>query len=114
MEQAYVRLKELACFRLHVSLASINGRKRRLSERDVCPPYFFRSCDSNDLWVSFLTLGNMNRDASMELVMEAQQDGTPWTSTNHSDDDPNVLLGRGFFHKLGQVRRKPGRPRCHH
>lgn len=43
-------------------------------------------------------------DASMELIMAAQEDATPWTST--SDD----MLGRGNFDQLGVVRRKPSRP----
>ena len=46
-------------------------------------------------------------DASMELVMEAQDDATPWP-VHVPDESPNVLLGRGSFSQLGIVRRKPG------
>ena len=46
-------------------------------------------------------------DASMELVMEAQEDATPWPSTVVSEGD--TLLGRASFSALGAVRRKPGR-----
>jgi tRNA-specific adenosine deaminase 1 len=46
-------------------------------------------------------------DASMELIMAAQDDATPW-------DMPEVnpgksLTGRGYFSQLGVVRRKPAR-----
>ena len=49
-------------------------------------------------------------DASMELVMEAQEDATPWPEEHSNPDklDPNPLLGRGYFSHLGAVRRKPG------
>ena len=43
-------------------------------------------------------------DASMELVMEAQEDATPWRIAPSSDAG---LLGRGSFSQLGVVRRKP-------
>ena len=54
-------------------------------------------------------------DASMELVMQAQKDATPWPVTQRlvDDDDDDefksYLLGRGSFSQLGIVRRKPGR-----
>ena len=47
-------------------------------------------------------------DASMELVSEAQADNTPWSPSVTEKDG---LLGRGFFGKLGVVRRKPGQYR---
>lgn len=46
-------------------------------------------------------------DASMELVMQAQADPTPWTSVPPVEE--YMLDGRGFFSKLGVVRRKPAR-----
>ena len=42
-------------------------------------------------------------DASMELIIKAQKDATPWPVA-HRDG----LLGRGYFSELGAVRRKPG------
>lgn len=46
-------------------------------------------------------------DASMELVIEAQEDATPWpVPISHDGTDPQ-LLGRGSFSQLGVVRRKP-------
>jgi len=66
-------------------------------------------------------------DASMELIMAQQEDATPWTpktagferQANDAVSDPlqadtqqatEVLYGRGYFDKLGVVRRKPSRP----
>jgi len=46
-------------------------------------------------------------DASMELVMEAQEDATPWPITSHDNRTVPQLLGRGSFSQLGIVRRKP-------
>ncbi|PLB46803.1 putative tRNA-specific adenosine deaminase [Aspergillus steynii IBT 23096] len=63
-------------------------------------------------------------DASMELCMAAQDDPTPWEvksprnkdtmnptdSHNHEQDqEPKLLDGRGYFSRLGIVRRKPAR-----
>lgn len=61
-------------------------------------------------------------DASMELVMDAQEDATPWTSpvptvspnvNNNSDPEipssPLALRGRSHFSHLGAVRCKPSR-----
>lgn len=60
-------------------------------------------------------------DASMELVMDAQEDATPWTSPPstvsgmHEDgatsiSDETALRGRSHFGLLGAVRLKPSRP----
>ncbi len=49
-------------------------------------------------------------DASMELVMDAQEDATPWplaVPVAVAESDVQSLPGRGFFSKLGIVRRKP-------
>ncbi|KAI1645829.1 adenosine deaminase/editase [Daldinia loculata] len=55
-------------------------------------------------------------DASMELIMAAQEDATPWELplTNPpvplSTTDPSTSLpGRAYFSQLGVVRRKPAR-----
>ena len=48
-------------------------------------------------------------DASMELVMEVQEDATPWPVTVENDSLKTTLLGRGSFSQLGIVRRKPGK-----
>ena len=46
-------------------------------------------------------------DASMELVMEAQEDSTPWPLAIPDEQATSGLLGRGSFSQLGIVRRKP-------
>ena len=48
-------------------------------------------------------------DASMELIMDAQKDSTPWPIASHSGDNGSetLLKGRGYFSELGIVRRKP-------
>ncbi|KAI9736770.1 MAG: hypothetical protein M1834_000974 [Cirrosporium novae-zelandiae] len=45
-------------------------------------------------------------DASMELVMAAQEDATPWPVPQ----SPTSLPGRANFSSIGVVRRKPARP----
>ena len=46
-------------------------------------------------------------DASMELIMEAQDDATPWPVAPPNENGKQSLLGRGSFSQLGVVRRKP-------
>jgi tRNA-specific adenosine deaminase 1 len=48
-------------------------------------------------------------DASMELIMAAQNDATPWEVSPAPEVD-TALKGRGSFAELGTVRRKPARP----
>ncbi|KAI1463691.1 adenosine deaminase/editase [Daldinia caldariorum] len=59
-------------------------------------------------------------DASMELIMDAQEDATPWElpptalstplSTSTAEPSPSPSLpGRAYFSHLGVVRRKPAR-----
>lgn len=43
----------------------------------------------------------------MELVMEAQDDPTPWPVAIPDEGASSTLLGRGSFSQLGIVRRKP-------
>ena len=61
-------------------------------------------------------------DVSMELVMQAQEDATPWEvrqlpqqhSEGISNNSAAEMKGRGNFSELGIVRRKPGKfnPSC--
>ncbi|KAH0596792.1 hypothetical protein MHUMG1_05100 [Metarhizium humberi] len=53
-------------------------------------------------------------DASMELIMAAQDDASPWDippspATTESDATTTSLPGRAYFSQLGVVRRKPAR-----
>lgn len=55
-------------------------------------------------------------DASMELIMDAQEDATPWTRPPPTVSDASLpmdqtaLRGRSNFSHLGAVRCKPSRP----
>ncbi|KAK6351062.1 hypothetical protein TWF718_004235 [Orbilia javanica] len=57
-------------------------------------------------------------DASMEFIISAQQDPTPWsppppplnTHSNKENTTPTPLPGRSYFSSLSIVRRKPSRP----
>jgi len=53
-------------------------------------------------------------DASMELVMDAQEDATPWEVPPPVEQDPDQptvsIRGRNNFSLLGHVRLKPSRP----
>lgn len=52
-------------------------------------------------------------DASMELIMQAQRDATPWAplpaDVDFDSKENGDLHGRGYFSTLGVVRRKPGK-----
>lgn len=48
-------------------------------------------------------------DASMELIMDQQDDATPWVKRSTNEESDTTLRGRGFFSDLGIVRRKPAR-----
>ncbi|KAK5998756.1 tRNA-specific adenosine deaminase 1 [Cladobotryum mycophilum] len=54
-------------------------------------------------------------DASMELIMAAQEDASPWQfpdaqeESGVSSDSGTALPGRAYFSQLGVVRRKPAR-----
>lgn len=45
----------------------------------------------------------------MELTMAAQEDATPWGEPEIIDESEQTLPGRGYFSRLGIVRRKPAR-----
>ncbi|KAK3078384.1 hypothetical protein LTS18_007641 [Coniosporium uncinatum] len=54
-------------------------------------------------------------DGSMELVMQEQDDATPWelppaTANDEDWSNEQPLRGRGYFSQLGIVRLKPSRP----
>ena len=76
-----------------------------LSENPSLPPFCIRQSLSIMMYCSEAPCG----DASMELVMEAQDDPTPWPIPAALEGSASALLGRGFFSELGVVRRKPGK-----
>ena len=76
-----------------------------LSENHNVPPFSIRQNLRLMMYCSEAPCG----DASMELVMEAQDDPTPWPVPAALEGSTSALLGRGFFSELGVVRRKPGK-----
>ena len=48
-------------------------------------------------------------DASMELIMRNQDDGSAWELPASTQQDTTILSGRAYFSELGKVRRKPAR-----
>ncbi|KAK6502966.1 hypothetical protein TWF481_008002 [Arthrobotrys musiformis] len=49
-------------------------------------------------------------DASMEFIISAQEDPTPWSPPFPPTNPQNTLPGRSYFSTLSIVRRKPSRP----
>jgi len=74
------------------------------------PPFIWNPSLTLHMYCSEAPCG----DASMELIMAAQADASPWDIPSPSDNttpgnkEPS-LPGRGYFSQLGVVRRKPGR-----
>ncbi|PFH56820.1 hypothetical protein XA68_15945 [Ophiocordyceps unilateralis] len=68
----------------------------------TAPPFRIRPGVKLHMYCSEAPCG----DASMELVMAAQHDATPWDDPSPAD---SPLPGRGHFSRLGIVRRKPAR-----
>ena len=76
------------------------------SPSSTSQPYAIHS----DLQITMYCSSAPCGDASMELIMEAQDDATPWPILPPNDENgkqQQILLGRGSFSQLGIVRRKP-------
>jgi tRNA-specific adenosine deaminase 1 len=78
---------------------------RRSSDSSRFQPFTLREALRIQMYCSEAPCG----DASMELVMNAQEDATPWELPAHDDRtlEETPLRGRGYFSELGRVRRKP-------
>lgn len=75
------------------------------TSRDSGPPFKLKSDVQIHMFCSQAPCG----DASMELTMASQEDATPWANAAPSSN-PDDMIGRGHFDRLGVVRRKPARP----
>lgn len=94
-------------------------RQRPSEEHSQCEqqPFTIREDVQIHMYCSEAPCG----DASMELVMDAQEDATPWTSVpptissaspekDTPEESAGALRGRSNFSLLGAVRCKPSRP----
>lgn len=77
-------------------------RTRSHTATSLEQPFAIKDDVDIDMYISDAPCG----DASMELVMSAQEDTEPW---NYEESEQGILPGRGYFSKLGVVRRKPSR-----
>ena len=73
----------------------------------ACQPFSIKEGVKIHMYCSAAPCG----DASMELVMEAQKDATPWAipDLDREEGTPTRLKGHENFSELGIVRRKPGK-----
>ncbi|KAL8996250.1 MAG: hypothetical protein Q9169_004181 [Polycauliona sp. 2 TL-2023] len=100
------------CISLASSPSTISPIIRRrevheLSEAEGLQPFSIRDDIQLHMYSSEAPCG----DASMELLMEAQVDATPWPVDQlhpATKKVPGLLRGRESFAELGIVRRKPG------
>lgn len=101
------------CLELATSPSKISSLVRRraadeISEHGGSQPFSIY----HDLQLHMYSSEAPCGDASMELVMEAQADPTPWpisATDSGTKDLPALLRGRESFAELGIVRRKPAR-----
>lgn len=95
--------RQLASCAEYTSLVLRRRQVPEVSEAQGSQPFSIRK----DLRIMMYCSEAPCGDASMELVMEAQDDPSPWPVTSSSAGSMSGLLGRGSFSQLGVVRRKP-------
>ncbi|KAL9603282.1 MAG: hypothetical protein Q9219_001304 [cf. Caloplaca sp. 3 TL-2023] len=78
---------------------------QEISEQSGLQPFSIR----NDLQLHMYSSEAPCGDASMELLMQAQADPTPWPVDPRTKELEGSLRGRESFAELGVVRRKPAR-----
>ena len=83
-------------------------RRRAESEMSECSPQPFVIHD--DVKISLYISEAPCGDASMELVIDEQDDAAPWKAPLPLLEGDTKMLGRGHFDALGIVRRKPCEP----
>ena len=100
-------IDECASLGYDPALASPWIRRRTSEEKssNSAEPFAIKDDVHIDMYCSNAPCG----DSSMELVMDSQDDATPWLPTEADHSISPVLNGRGHFSELGTVRRKPAR-----
>ena len=98
---------QLASCAQYNSLVLQRRQTHEISEAQDLQPFSIREGLRTMMYCSEAPCG----DASMELVMEAQDDPTPWPVDISGETVTSGLLGRGSFSQLGIVRRKPCKQR---
>lgn len=92
---------------LNISSSVLRRREaREISNSKGLQPFTIRENLQIHMYCSEAPCG----DASMELVMNTQQDATPWplaVPVAVAEGDLQSLPGREYFSELGIVRRKP-------
>ncbi|KAL8787944.1 MAG: hypothetical protein Q9213_001971 [Squamulea squamosa] len=99
---------ELATYPTKLSPIIRRRDMNELSESNGLQPFVIQEDVRLHMYSSEAPCG----DASMELLMEAQVDATPWPIHQlhpATKTLPGLLRGRGSFSELGIVRRKPAR-----
>jgi tRNA-specific adenosine deaminase 1 len=108
--RAFNRFLLEQCLQLVKDPASTSPYIRRRSPEEITlslpQPFDIRDGVSIHMYGSEAPCG----DASMELIMAAQEDATPWELSSAASAQVIGLQGRGSFAELGIVRRKPARP----
>lgn len=93
----------------YTSLFIRRRNESEFSEMSGAQPFALRKDMKLSMYCSEAPCG----DASMELVMDAQQDATPWPVADpFPTEEVAMLKGRASFSELGIVRRKPCMLRC--
>ena len=105
------------CYKLASSKSLTSPYIRRRDENEISEthglqPFTLRESLKVHMYCSEAPCG----DASMELIMDNQEDDTPWPLPNevsNGNSPASLLNGRGYFSQLGVVRRKPCTCICH-
>ena len=106
------------CERILAGDSDASAWVRRRDANEIGPSSFQSFAVRDDVRIHLYCSEAPCGDASMELVMAAQGDATPWLTPSRESpacgsSEAPVLPGRAYFSELGVVRRKPGKLKKH-